>query len=85
MKEKPLKTADQINREAGIIPIVAVSQNKPVDIVIPLRPQKLTKHEIVRQLKEYDCPQDIIDKLEQWIIDCFFDNDKLGKWVENQK
>ena len=49
--------------------------------VIQVRPERLTKEELIRQLAEYGCPKEIIEKLQEWVLDCFFDNTKLGRWI----
>ena len=75
-----MKTAKQINdpQTGAIIPIAQ-------DNVISIANNKLSIANLVEQLKFYNCPKDIIEKLEEWMLQLYLDRVKLAKWKENAK
>jgi parvulin-like peptidyl-prolyl isomerase len=57
-----------------------VGDGNVVDEVIKVRPERLTREELIRQLREYQCPEKILLQLEEWLFDYALDNLKLKAW-----
>ncbi len=57
-----------------------------------IKPQSIIRHyenrqsinELVQGLRDYDCPQEILDKLAEWMLQMFMDRVKLERWKNEE-
>jgi len=52
----------------------------PTQQVISIHDERLSVAQLIDQLESYDCPENIIDKLQEWVLDLYLDREKLRKW-----
>src|SRR4030042_6920898 len=51
--------------------------------IIQVESSRLSISQIVNYLRDYHCPQKIIEKIEEWIFDIYLDREKLRRWKES--
>ena len=55
----------------------------PATDVIEIRQLRLTREELIRQLREYGCPESVMEQVIAWHIDYLLDTNKLERWNKN--
>ena len=51
--------------------------------IVQFADDRLPISQLVEQLKSYDCPDDIFEKLQEWMLQLVLDRVKLAEWNKN--